>query len=98
MRGRPAPVLPAFQRTRAPRLVCQPYSTCDRSLFSATLLRTYEGAVDCPELNPLRTAEEVVAGYRSLPGCDLERWSLAWHAGRPVGVLILNPVPESAAW
>ena len=39
-----------------------------------------------------------MTGYRSLPGCDLERWSLAWHLGRPVGVLILNSVPESSAW
>ena len=39
--------------TPAPRLACQPYSACDRGLFNATLLRTYEGAQDCPELNPL---------------------------------------------
>src|SRR5262249_2586061 len=59
------------------RLACQPYS-CNAELFRATLLRTYEGAQDCPELNPLRTADEIVAGYQSLPGCDLAHWSLAW--------------------
>jgi len=80
-----------------PRLACQPYS-CNGELFRATLLRTYEGAQDCPELNPLRTAEEIVAGYQSLPGCDLAHWSLAWHDGRAVGVLILNPVPDSPSW
>jgi ribosomal protein S18 acetylase RimI-like enzyme len=79
-------------------LAYQDYTVCDRELFHATLLATYEDTLDCPELNDARTAEEIVAGYRAAEDCRLERWWLAWDGQRPAGVLILTEHAASATW
>src|SRR5205085_7267055 len=36
------------------------FAQCDRGVFEATLMRTYEGTQDCPEINGLRTATEII--------------------------------------
>ncbi len=68
------------------------------ALFHETLLRTYEGTQDCPEISGVRTAEEVIAGHRAQGKHDPRRWLLALAAGRPVGVLLMCEMPEWAAW
>jgi hypothetical protein len=55
-------------------------------VFHETLMRTYEGPGDCPELCGLRTADEVVAGYRAQGQFDPGNWWLAGAGGAPVGV------------
>lgn len=47
-----------------PRLRYLPYSDAVREPFEATLLRTYEGTLDCPELNNTRTIAQILAGHR----------------------------------
>jgi ribosomal protein S18 acetylase RimI-like enzyme len=44
--------------------------------------------MDIPELNGVRTEEEIVAGHRS-DSPDLSRWWLARWQNEPAGVLIL---------
>jgi mycothiol synthase len=82
----------------AGRLTLQSYATCEQKTFHSALLRSYEGSLDCPEFNGLRTAEEIVAGYQAVPGFQLERCWLAHEAQRPVGVLITAPTMEPATW
>jgi ribosomal protein S18 acetylase RimI-like enzyme len=79
-------------------LVCEDYTLCDRELFHATLLASYENTLDCPELNDARTAEEIIAGYQGVEGSRPERWWLAWYEKRPAGVLILTEHPARASW
>ncbi len=67
-------------------------------LFRQTLTRTYEDSRDCPEVNGVRTIEEVLQGHRAQGVFDPQRWWLALDAGRPVGVLIATEMPESGDW
>jgi ribosomal protein S18 acetylase RimI-like enzyme len=74
------------------------YKHTDARLFRQTLARTYEQTQDCPEVNGVRTLDEIVEGHRSQGTHDTERWWLALAAGRPVGVLLLTDVPEWDGW
>jgi len=75
------------------------YQTCDDdALFGQTLLRTYEGTRDCPEVNGVRGIDEVLEGHRAQGAFDPERWWLVREAGQPVGVLMITEIPESGDW
>jgi ribosomal protein S18 acetylase RimI-like enzyme len=73
-----------------PRLAYLSYADAGEERFGAALLRTYEGTLDCPELNGVRPVEQVLAGHRAQGRFDPERWWLALEGGRPVGVLLLS--------
>ncbi len=75
----------------------EPITPANESAFRATLARTYEGTLDCPELNGVRTMDEVLAGYRAAASAGPPRWWLARRAGEPAGVLILTALPEGPA-
>jgi ribosomal protein S18 acetylase RimI-like enzyme len=76
----------------------EPWSEASRSLFEQTLLRTYEGTLDCPELNGVRTVAEILAGHRAAGKDRPDLWWLAFQAGRPVGVLLLTELPHGLDW
>jgi mycothiol synthase len=76
----------------------QPYSSCNNSDFHDTLIASYDLTLDCPELNMLRSPEEIVAGYQAIPGCRLDRWWLARQQDRTLGVLIITATPEIGVW
>jgi ribosomal protein S18 acetylase RimI-like enzyme len=80
------------------RLTYVTYGAGDRELFHRTLLRTYEQTLDCPEVNGVRTVEEVIAGHRCQGAHDPERWWLAFNGGQPVGVLLTTAMPEADGW
>jgi ribosomal protein S18 acetylase RimI-like enzyme len=80
------------------RLAFQTYPRGDPSLFHQTLLRTYEGTHDCPEVNGVRTIHEIIAGHQAQGRHDPRRWWLALDEDQPVGVLLLAEVPESRGW
>jgi ribosomal protein S18 acetylase RimI-like enzyme len=84
---------------RAPqRLTYRSYAAGDPALFHQTLLRTYEGTLDCPELNGVRTLEEILEGHRAQGLHEPARWWLALEGGQPVGVLLLVELPDWDAW
>jgi ribosomal protein S18 acetylase RimI-like enzyme len=70
----------------------------DGAAFRLTLARTYEQTHDCPEINGVRTIDEVLEGHRAQGVFDPARWWLALNAGTAVGVLLLTEMPESDAW
>jgi ribosomal protein S18 acetylase RimI-like enzyme len=81
------------------RLRHVPYSQLSNPApFHQTLLRTYEGTQDCPEITGVRSIEQIIAGHRAQGKHNPGRWLLALAAGRPVGVLLLCEMPEWAAW
>jgi ribosomal protein S18 acetylase RimI-like enzyme len=80
------------------RLTSQNYTRCDRALFRNTLLRSYDRTLDCPELDNVRTPEEVLAGYAAVPGSRPDRWWLAWHHEQPAGVLIVTETQGLPSW
>lgn len=57
--------------------------------FAELLDRTYDGTLDCPELNGTRTPAEVLDGYRTSAGGSPLWWEAVQH-GRPVGVVVLS--------
>jgi ribosomal protein S18 acetylase RimI-like enzyme len=69
-------------------LVLEPYDEGRPAEMHEVLQRTYEGSLDCPEVNGLRTIEEVVAGHREQGVYDPANWWLARHQGRGVAVLL----------
>ena len=71
------------------RLVFATYDAADPWAFHAALSASYEGTLDCPEVNGLRTIEEVIAGHQAQGRYDPSTWWLAWLDGAPVGVLLL---------
>ena len=73
------------------------YQPGNQRQFHETLERTYQGTLDCPELNGRRRIEEVVAGHQGQGQFRPELWTLAFRAGEPVGVVILA-VGEGLGW
>ena len=65
--------------------------------FTTTLLATYEGSQDCPELTGDRTPEELVSGFINLNSRSIAQWYLVKRAGMPIGVLLLEHGPEPDA-
>ena len=80
------------------RFEYETYAACDRAVFHATLLRTYQHTLDCPEVNGVRTVEEIIEGHRNQGVHDPNRWWLAWHERTPVGVLLMTEMPEWGSW
>jgi ribosomal protein S18 acetylase RimI-like enzyme len=80
------------------RLTYEPYHPADREAFGATLLRTYEGTRDCPEVNGVRELGEILDGHAAQGAHPTKHWWLAREQGRPVGVLLLADVPDLGGW
>jgi ribosomal protein S18 acetylase RimI-like enzyme len=76
----------------------RPFDTCEPGLFGETLQRTYQGTLDCPEVNGARTIDEVIAGHQAQGRFDPGRWWLALRNDRPVGVVLLSELAESGDW
>ena len=74
------------------------YQPANQQLFHDTLLRSYEGGLDCPELNGRRSIEEIVEGHQHQGAFRPEWWWLARAQGQPVGVVILSEVPGWQGW
>jgi ribosomal protein S18 acetylase RimI-like enzyme len=84
---------------RAPaRLRLDPYNPADPDEFHRTLLRTYEGTLDCPEINGVRTIEEIIAGHQAQGRFDPGRWWLARDGSSPVGVVLVNDPGDPFTW
>jgi ribosomal protein S18 acetylase RimI-like enzyme len=66
--------------------------------FAAALVATYEGTLDCPELNGTRTGEEILAGYHSgiLHNQDAPDWFLVSFRNQVIGVLMFGPNHRTA--
>jgi ribosomal protein S18 acetylase RimI-like enzyme len=82
----------------APRLRYEPYDVERPDEFHATLLRTYEDTLDCPEVNGVRTIDEVIQGHRAQGRFDPGHWLLARHHGAAVGVVLLVEQPGGLEW
>jgi ribosomal protein S18 acetylase RimI-like enzyme len=76
----------------------QSYRPSLHALFAATLERTYEGTLDCPELNGKRSIDEILAGHRGQGTFHPEFWWLAYDGAAPVGVVMLVEAPGDTSW
>lgn len=90
--------LPPQLLGHAERLTCQTFADCDVRTFQETLLRSYDDTLDCPEVNGVRTIDEIIEGHKHQGVHDPNHWWLAFDGSRPVGVLITTAMPEVDAW
>jgi mycothiol synthase len=74
------------------------YDATDAALFSETLLQTYQGTRDCPEVNGVRTISEILDGHSADAGANYSHWWLAFEGDRPAGVLLATESPEWESW
>jgi mycothiol synthase len=81
-----------------PRLTFQTYGRADGDLFGRTLLRTYEGTLDCAEVAGRRTLDEILAGHQAQGRFDPDRWWLALEGDQAIGVLLIADEPDLLAW
>ena len=63
------------------------YAPHNRTTFLRTLLATYDGSLDCPELNGSRTPDELLDAFGDP---DAGGWFLVMEAGESVGVVMLG--------
>jgi mycothiol synthase len=89
---------PVAQQSSSSSLEYHSYGPEKASTFHATLLRTYEGTLDCPEISGLRNVEEVIEGHQAQGRFNPARWWLALEAGRPAGVLLTTEMPQTGDW
>jgi ribosomal protein S18 acetylase RimI-like enzyme len=71
------PALPSDPTALSQRLHFEPFDPAHPELFHQTLLRTYEETLDCPEVNGVRTVEEVIQGHQAQGCFSPHRWWLA---------------------
>jgi ribosomal protein S18 acetylase RimI-like enzyme len=80
------------------RLTYLPYGHDTAQLFEETLTRSYQGTLDCPEINGVRSAASVLEGHRSEGVFDPQRWLLAQHGPETVGLILLTEMRDAEAW
>ena len=90
-RSRP-PDLPAFE--------WRPFGPETEADFRAVLQETYIGSLDMPELEGIRSLDDVMASHRSAGRFDPSRWRVGTLPGEPgaAAVLLLSEVPDRPAW
>lgn len=76
----------------------QTYANTNQALFHTTLMSTYHGTLDCPELNGRRTLDDIIQGHQAQGVFLPERWWLAFAQGQPIGVLLVNEMPDWHSW
>jgi ribosomal protein S18 acetylase RimI-like enzyme len=80
------------------RLSFQAYDRTEAGSFAATLERTYIGTLDCPEVNNVRTIEEVIRGHQAQGSFRARNWWMARERDRPVGVMMVTEAEDFPAW
>jgi ribosomal protein S18 acetylase RimI-like enzyme len=66
------------------------YSSENHAIFAQTIAQSYQGSLDCPELNGMRSVEDVIAGHKAAGDFDPRLWFSVVENGQPLGVLLLN--------
>lgn len=90
--------IPVQWLTLPARLEFEPYEPGNAALFHKTLWHTYDETQDCPEVNGVRTIDEVIVGHQAQGLYDPDRWWLTTLEGKPVGVMMLMQLPETGDW
>ena len=69
-----------------------------RDRLAGIVEQTYEGSLDCPQLDRARTIDNVLDGYRAVGEFDPARWLIVRWADADVGCLLLADHPRDNAW
>jgi ribosomal protein S18 acetylase RimI-like enzyme len=77
---------------------CEPYGSANETPFRAALARTYESTLDCPELNGVRSIDEILASYQAARAGRQGPWWLIRAGDNPIGVVIITELSEAGVW
>jgi mycothiol synthase len=69
------------------------YDAGTHDAFGETILATHAESLDCPELNGLRGADEIIASHQAVGPFDPSLWELAQVDGRYAGCVLLSRAP-----
>jgi len=69
----------------------------NRQLFADAIGVSYEQTMDCPGLVGLRTMDDIIAGHQATGVFDPDIWFAISSGDEPVGVMLLNAVPQRSA-
>lgn len=89
--------LPPAAMQLPPGVTAVRWSEQNRGLFADAILASYEQTLDCPGLLGLRHIDDIIAGHMATGRFVPELWLALVHEGKPVGVLLLNSVPQRNA-
>ncbi len=73
-------------------------SGANRDRFANLLERTWQGTLDCAELNGCRSGTEALDGHQLAGEFSPDRWLLFSIEGTDVGVLLLTNHPDEQVW
>ena len=78
----------------------RPFRPETEAEFRAVLQETYVGSLDMPELEGLRSLDDVLASHRAAGRFVPERWRVGRLRGEPdaAAVLLLASMPDRDAW
>lgn len=74
------------------------YRETSYARLGAIVEQTYEGTLDCPALDGVRSIDDVLEGHRRTGAFDPRRWMIVRHGDRDVGCLLLADHPEQNQW
>jgi ribosomal protein S18 acetylase RimI-like enzyme len=76
------------------------FSSAQTTRLAAIVERTYEGTLDCPAVQGLRSIDDVLASYRAVGVFDPSRWFIVQERGSEsdVGCLLLSEHPAQNHW
>ncbi|MHC4875998.1 MAG: GNAT family N-acetyltransferase [Planctomycetota bacterium] len=66
--------------------------------FADVLERTWQGTLDCPELNGTRNGQAALAGHQLAGEFAPDRWLLFSLDGADAGVLLMTDHPDEQVW
>ena len=83
-----------------PRLIWHPFNAARETEFRALLQATYTSSLDMPELEGVRSLDDIIEGHRSTGRFVPDRWRLGQVPGEPdtAVVLLLSEVPDRDVW
>jgi ribosomal protein S18 acetylase RimI-like enzyme len=95
------PIGMAFPRPQAPpSFEWRPFCSETEAEFRAVLQATYAGSLDMPELEGIRSLDDVLASHKAAGRFDPSRWRVGALPGEPeaAAILLLSEVPDRPAW
>jgi mycothiol synthase len=90
----------ALDHPRSPSFDWRPYGPDTEDEFRDVLEATYAGSLDMPELEGIRSLDDVMASHRAAGRFDPSRWRVGVLPGEPAAaaILLLSEVPDRPAW
>lgn len=83
-----------------PSLVWQPFHMAREEEFRAKLQASYTSSLDMPELEGVRSLDDILEGHRATGRFVPDRWQLGQVPGEPQAavILMLSEVPDRDVW